>query len=64
MYQLDLKDGESPDRATVKAAPSDPYVGPPEAVNSSEDPDVKSTETLLPSAGSAGHPTVVWSAWR
>jgi hypothetical protein len=40
----------------VKAAPSLPYVGFPKAVNSSDAPDVKSTDTDRASAGSAGHP--------
>ena len=53
-YHFEVIVGESPDFATVKPAPFESYVGAPEAVNSSDAPEVKSMLTLLPRAVSAG----------
>jgi hypothetical protein len=55
MYHRDVIIGESPDRATVNAAPLLPYEGFPCAVKLSELPAVKSMFTDFPSAESGGH---------
>ena len=55
MNQLDISVGESPPFATAKCAPSEVYEGAPFTENSLDCPEPKSTETDLPSAGSAGH---------
>ncbi len=64
MYHFDVNSGESPDFATVKAAPLESYVGLPFDVKSSEGPWVKSMVTDLPRAGSAGQLPAVLSVHR
>lgn len=54
MYHLEEIVGESPDLATEKAAPFEPYDGAPDAEKESEAPLVKSMLTVFASAGSAG----------
>lgn len=56
MYHFDIRVGACPDCPTVKAAPLLSYVGAPCAVNSSDAPSWKLTESDLLRAGSAGHP--------
>lgn len=53
-YHFEMTCGESPPRATVKAAPSEPYVVAPVDVKESEAPEVKSTLTERPRAESGG----------
>lgn len=60
MYHFEVSCGESPDFATVKEAPFESYVGLPCGVNESEDPDVKSMFTVLPSAVSGGQLPGIW----
>ena len=60
MYHFEVSWGESPDLATVKPAPFESYVGFPWGVKESEDPDVKSMVTDLPSAVSAGQLPVIY----
>ena len=54
MYHFEFIWGESPDLATVNAAPSEPYDGEPCSVNESEGPLVKSMSTDRPSAEFGG----------
>lgn len=55
MYHFDVIVGESPDFATVNAAPLEPNVGAPDVVKEFDAPFVKSIVTLLPRAAFAGH---------
>lgn len=59
MYHFDDNVGASPDCETVNIAPSEPYVGLLEAVNSSDAPLVKSMVRDFPRAGFAGQPDCV-----
>lgn len=54
MYHFEVRVGESPLFATVKAAPFESYVGAPEVVKSLEAPFVKAIFLLPPRAGSGG----------
>ena len=54
MYQRDVSCGASPDFATVKETPFEPYVGFPCVVKLVEGPCVKSILTDLPKAESGG----------
>jgi hypothetical protein len=56
MYHLEERLGLSPDFATVKEAPSEPYVGLPDVMKLS-DADEKSMLTVLPSAETG------WQSW-